>query len=83
MRGESSYRPTTAGVFTSRAAAICSATATKVNPATTSGPSHDARYPRNVGLLRLIHQGKIRYVLVNGIAHIPVDALDEYRARAS
>ena len=34
-------------------------------------------------LLRLVHEGRIRYVMVNGIAHIPVDALDEYRARAS
>ena len=31
-------------------------------------------------LLRLIHERKIRYVMVNGIAHVPVDALDEYRA---
>lgn len=34
-------------------------------------------------LLRLIHERKIRYVMVKGIAHVPVDALDEYRARAS
>jgi excisionase family DNA binding protein len=34
-------------------------------------------------LLRLIHERKIRYVMVNGIAHVPVDALDEYRDRAS
>ena len=34
-------------------------------------------------LLRLVHERRIRYVMVNGIAHIPVDALDEYRARAS
>jgi excisionase family DNA binding protein len=34
-------------------------------------------------LLRLIHEREIRYVMVNGIAHIPADALDEYRSRAS
>ena len=34
-------------------------------------------------LLRLIHDRKIRYVMVKGIAHIPVDALEEYRAKAS
>jgi excisionase family DNA binding protein len=34
-------------------------------------------------LLRLVQQRKIRYVMVNGIAHIPSDALKEYRARAS
>jgi excisionase family DNA binding protein len=34
-------------------------------------------------LLRLVHERRIRYVMVNGIAHIPVDALDEYRTRAS
>ena len=34
-------------------------------------------------LLRLVHERRIRCVMVNGIAHIPGDALDEYRARAS
>ena len=34
-------------------------------------------------LLRLLHERKIRYVMVDGIAHVPADALDEYRARAS
>jgi excisionase family DNA binding protein len=34
-------------------------------------------------LLRLVHDRKIRYVMVKGIAHIPNDAVEEYRARAS
>jgi excisionase family DNA binding protein len=34
-------------------------------------------------LLRLIYEHRIRYVMVDGIAHVPVDAIDEYRARAS
>jgi excisionase family DNA binding protein len=34
-------------------------------------------------VLRLIHDREIRYVMVNGIAHVPVDAIDEYRAKAS
>jgi len=34
-------------------------------------------------LLRLVHERRIRFVMINGIAHIPVDALDEYRTRAS
>jgi hypothetical protein len=34
-------------------------------------------------LLRLVHERQIRYVMVNGIAHVPDDALEEYRARAS
>lgn len=34
-------------------------------------------------LLVLIHERKIRYVMWRGIAHVPVDALDEYRKRAS
>lgn len=34
-------------------------------------------------LLRLIHERKIRYVMLEGIAHVPVDALAEYRTRAS
>jgi len=34
-------------------------------------------------LLRLVHERKIRYVMVKGIEHVPDDALEEYRARAS
>lgn len=34
-------------------------------------------------LLRLVYDRKIRYVMVKGIAHIPSDALDEYRGVAT
>jgi excisionase family DNA binding protein len=34
-------------------------------------------------LLRLVHGREIRYEMVDGIAHIPTDALQEYRTRAS
>ena len=34
-------------------------------------------------LLRLVHGREIRYEMVDGIAHLPTDALEEYRARAS
>ena len=34
-------------------------------------------------LLVLIREHKIRYVMVEGIAHVPVDAIEEYRAKAS
>jgi len=34
-------------------------------------------------LLVLIHERKIEYVMLNGIAHIPVDAINEYRAKVS
>jgi excisionase family DNA binding protein len=34
-------------------------------------------------LLRLIHGHAIRYVMVDGIAHVPNDALEEYRTKAS
>lgn len=34
-------------------------------------------------LLRLVRERQIRYVMVKGIAHVPADALDEYRAKAS
>ena len=34
-------------------------------------------------VVRLIHERKIQYVMVNGIAHVPPDALDEYRANVS
>jgi len=34
-------------------------------------------------LLRLVYERRIRYVMIDGIAHVPVDALDEYRGRAA
>jgi hypothetical protein len=34
-------------------------------------------------LLSLVHDRETRYEMVDGIAHIPTDALEEYRARAS
>lgn len=33
-------------------------------------------------LLRLIYERKIRYVMVEGIAHVPGDAIEEFRAKA-
>ncbi len=35
------------------------------------------------GPLGLFRERKIRYVMVDGIGHVPVDALDEFRAKAS
>jgi excisionase family DNA binding protein len=34
-------------------------------------------------LVRLISERQIRYVMVDGIAHIPEEALDDYQAKAS
>ena len=34
-------------------------------------------------LLRLIFDRKIRYVMIDGIAHVPDDAIQEYRSRAA
>ena len=34
-------------------------------------------------LVRLVHDREIRYEMVDGIAHVPSDAIDEYRAKAS
>jgi excisionase family DNA binding protein len=34
-------------------------------------------------LMQLIHDRKIRYVMVDGIAHVPEDALAEYQSKAS
>jgi excisionase family DNA binding protein len=34
-------------------------------------------------IVRLVHERKIRFVMLNGIAHIPPDAIAEYRAKAS
>ena len=35
------------------------------------------------GLLSLVHGREIRYEMVDGIAHIPTEALEEYRAQSS
>jgi hypothetical protein len=32
-------------------------------------------------VLRLIYERKIRYVMVKGIAHVPADVVEEYRAK--
>lgn len=34
-------------------------------------------------LLRLIYDRSIRYVMIDGIAHVPDDAIHEYRSRAA
>ena len=34
-------------------------------------------------LVQLIYDRKIRYVMVDGIAHVPDDAIEEYRSRPS
>jgi hypothetical protein len=34
-------------------------------------------------LLRLVHERKIRYMMVAEIAHVPSDGVDEYRSRAA
>jgi hypothetical protein len=34
-------------------------------------------------LLSLVYGREIRYEMVDGIAHIPIDAVEEYRTRAS
>ena len=34
-------------------------------------------------LLRLVHERKIRFVMVEGIAHVPSDAVEEYSAGTS
>lgn len=34
-------------------------------------------------LLGLIHSRRIRYVMVDGIAHVPEDAVEEFRSRTT
>ena len=34
-------------------------------------------------VLRLIHERKVRYLMVKGIAHVSEDAVEEFRAEAS
>ena len=34
-------------------------------------------------LLRLIYDRKLRYVMLDGVAHVPEDALDEYQGQAA
>ncbi len=33
--------------------------------------------------MRLVYERQIRYVMVDGIAHVPEDAIDDYLKRAS
>ncbi len=51
-------------------------------------PLRAAQAARRLGIptkevLRLVYERRIRFVMVNGIAHIPPDAIDEYRAKVS
>jgi hypothetical protein len=51
-------------------------------------PLRAAQAARKLGiptkeLLRLVYERKIRYVMVYGIAHVPIDAVEEYRSKAS
>ena len=51
-------------------------------------PLRAAQAARKLGiptkeLLRLVYERKIRYVMVDGIAHVPIDAVEEYRSKAS
>jgi excisionase family DNA binding protein len=53
-----------------------------------SEPLRAAEAARQLGvptkdLLRLAYERQIRFVMVDGIAHFPEDAITEYRARAS
>lgn len=53
-----------------------------------TAPLRAAQAARQLGmptkeLLRLVYERKIRYVMLNGIAHIPADAIEEYQAQAS
>lgn len=53
-----------------------------------AAPLRAAEAARTLGVptlevLQLIRDRKIRYVMVDGIAHIPADAIDEYRRGAS
>jgi excisionase family DNA binding protein len=34
-------------------------------------------------LLRLVYERKIGYVMVDGVAHIPEDAIDEYKSKSA
>jgi len=49
-------------------------------------PLRAAQAARRLGiptkeLLRLVYERRIRYVLVDGIAHVPIDAVEEYRSK--
>ena len=51
-------------------------------------PLRAAQAARKLGipteeLLRLVYERKIRYVMVEGIAHVPIDAVEKYRSKAS
>ena len=76
----------------SKRRSLCSAVSwnwTVPEEATVSGePLRATEAARRLGittkeLVRLVHQRRIRFVMRKGIAHIPVDAIDEFRNRAS
>jgi hypothetical protein len=54
-------------------------------PAETLRATEAARRPgiSTRELVQLIYDRKIRYVMVDGIAHLPDDAVEEYRSRPS
>jgi excisionase family DNA binding protein len=53
----------------------------------TTAPLRASEAARRLGvptreLVQLLYEHKLRYVMVDGIAHVPEDALEEYRARS-
>lgn len=51
-------------------------------------PLRAAQAARRLGiptkeLLRLVYERKIRYLMIDGIAHVPIDAVEEHRSKAS
>jgi len=53
-----------------------------------SQPLRAAQAARELGiptkeLLGLVYERNIRYVMVDGIAHVPLDAVEDYRSKAS
>jgi excisionase family DNA binding protein len=55
---------------------------------TTADPLRASEAARWLGiptrkLVELLYEHELRYVMIDGIAHVPQDALEEYRAKAT
>lgn len=51
-------------------------------------PIRMAEAARRLGIttrqvVRLLHGGELRYVLVDGMAHVPEDSIEEFRSRTT
>jgi hypothetical protein len=71
-----------------RTSAVSLASTTRQEAPMEAEPLRATEAARRMGiptreLLRLVYEHRIRYVMVDGIAHVPEDAIAEYEAKTS